>query len=270
MTDTSLATDVALAEQVMLRGDYREALRQTESIFEQVGDDAGRNPGLLATAHYIRGVCRTELRQLAGAIADFQLAAQLEARGDGDARAMLRIKGYLAVAYDYDGQSRQAERIFRESAEGWRELEGERAVEYGRALSSLGVNLEMQGKCDEALRVLRSAIEVLEDASPTDQGLQTSWSARGNCASRVGDLEGAIEAYGRGLSLVPEGDGTASRAAVLHHNLAFALAEAGRTERALVHARQTVEIRTRLLPADHPWRLESEALLERLEAGRGD
>lgn len=48
--------------------------------------------------------------------------------------------------------------------------------------------------------------------------------------------------------------------AITHHNLALVLQQLGRRRDALTHARAAVVIRQDALPADHPYRVESEAL----------
>jgi serine/threonine-protein kinase len=182
---------------------------------------------------------------------------------DGDTQGYLKSAEALAAVYDYTERYLDSERLFRELVERTRKIANDR--DHGRALAQLGINLEFQGRCTDATPFLNQGIELLARIAPEEPALDGAYNALGNCAHRARQFEDALRNYEHALALRRKTLGLEHpRTAILQHNLAVVLMELGRKKEALAHAKAAVDVRARSLPADHPWRRESEALYTRL------
>ncbi|WP_168734302.1 O-linked N-acetylglucosamine transferase family protein [Pseudothauera nasutitermitis] len=94
-----------------------------------------------------------------------------------------------------------------------------RHARFGPAHKLLGSALHLLGEHDEAVRVLRLAVELLPGDGQT-------WSNLGNALDALGDAEGAIAAHRRAVELLPD-------AATPRHNLGCALLQQGKRIEAL-------------------------------------
>lgn len=257
--ETRLAAEVSLAEEAWFEGDYARASRLIDAVFAQIGEGEFANAHLDATAHYVRGLCRSDAGDFEGAISDLS-------RSRGLNRAASHEQGYassttaLAAAYDYAGRYTEAEPLFRERVAAARE--GDDASALGFALTDLGVNLEFQGRCADATSTLFEAVESLRPSGPSSLALDSANVSLGNCAYRGHRLEDAARHYRHALEARAELEHP--RAAIARHNLARVLGELGQRDEALVHAREAVRLRVRALPPEHTWRRESEALFVEL------
>jgi tetratricopeptide (TPR) repeat protein len=255
---------VKTAEQEVVAGKYAQASQLIESVFKELGPEESGDSELLSAAHYVRGLCRTEVGDFDGAIADLRRAKQLDSE-NADPTSYLMSTEALAAAYDYAARHSEAEGLFRELVERTSTVHGTNSAQYGRALSQLGINLEFQERCLDATPVLERAVELLSRVAPGETALDGAWNTLGNCAVEAHKLDDALGHYERAFALGTRNIGLEHpRTAIVRHNLAFVLKSLGRRKEALAHARAAVIIRARTLPADHPWRRQSEALYKDL------
>lgn len=263
MSPDRLWSSVESAERKVIAGQYDSALQEIESVHKEL-EEAGRAEiQLVSAAHYVRGLCRTELGELDGAIADLERATGLDAR-DSDPTAYLLSAEALAAAYDYAERYSDAERLFRSLITKTSEVRGSGSREHGRALAHLGINLGFQNRCGDATPMLKQAIEVLARVAPHETALDGAWNALGTCAYTEGRPQEALGHFERAFALRERVLGPDHpRVAIVRHNLARVLADLKRKDEALPHARAAVRVR-QALPADHPWRRESEALYREL------
>lgn len=256
----SIWSRVRSAEETLNAGEYLIALREIEAAFTELEADGSQDQELLATVHHVRGLCRMELGNVTEAISDLERARQ-HSRSAANEEYYASSTEALAAAYDHEGRHADAERLFRELVDRARSVHGTSSVEYGRALCSLGINLDFQDRCVDAVPLLEQATVLLSRAAPDEPGLDSAWNSLGGCAHRDGRLETALGYYERALAQRIRVVGAEHpRTALVRHNLARVLMELGRRPAALAHAEAAVRIRERELPAAHPWRRETEAL----------
>ena len=258
---SALMARIDRAEQLWLDGDYSAAATELDEVFTVGAVDASGDDGARAAAHYVRGLVRTDLSDLDGAIEDLLLAQRLDcARRDWP--HYIDSSQALGAAYDRAGRYANAEMVFRDVLECTRDTYGDDSMEHARALSDLGINLDFQSRSDEATPLLEAAVVLLSGLeSQGDTTLDAALSSLGSCALRAQLHEDAERYYQRALTTRIAALGRSHpRVAVIHHNLAVVLARLDRRSEALEHAHAAVVIRSTTLPPDHPWRRESEAL----------
>ena len=259
-----LAHELELAERSLIDGRIEEAAGRIDGVFETIqADPMFSDPAVIVGAHYARGILRRERAEFDGAIADLnqarRIARQVRAR-----QTELNVTSELSVAYDLAGRNEDAEREFRTLIDAYTARDGAGAISVLRTKVSLGVCISLQGRCEEAVPIIREAEQALAAQLPGDGLLGVAWSGLAGCAFDAQNYQEALTLYERTLVLRRQDLGTEHpRVATTEHNIAVSLMNLGRREEALTHANEALRIR-QSLPEHHPWRLATEALVRDL------
>jgi len=184
-----------------------------------------------------------------------------------DSPASANTAEVLAAAYDYAGRYPEAEALFRRAIAVYERDASVGATDRGRALANLALNLEYQKRDDDALGVYRRALPLLEQATGYDRtGLAEAQAGIARIYHRKpGKLKDAEASYRAALATrrAALGDDHPS-VAMDHHNLAVVLEDQRRLPEAIDACMRAEDIRAKTLAPEHPHRMETEGLCERL------
>jgi tetratricopeptide (TPR) repeat protein len=147
----------------------REAVEQSQ---EGLGVD---HPDTLIAMNNLAGLLR-DLGEFVEATDMFRKTVTEATRKLGFAHSHTQIYvRNLADCYAKAGQPENAEPLWRQLAEFWKEKAGAESPQYARELNSLGLNLNEQHNSADAEPILREALRIREQA---EAGVWTTFSTR--------------------------------------------------------------------------------------------
>jgi tetratricopeptide (TPR) repeat protein len=256
--------------QLHVTGDWKQARTVLEEAL--LLPAASADGELLIELKFQLGALYTELREVDKAVGILRSAVELATAAYGpDADETTRVKESLASAFDFAKEYPLAEPVFREVLAAYEK--GGEPTRIGRAATNLAINLEFQDRDPEALKLFVRAVKELSAAkhiSSFERGsLAEATSGIGRVQQRQGNLKEAIASYRKALAIRMESLGADHPLVALeYHNLATALRDAKRLPEAREMCAKARAIREVTLPADHPYRRDTEAMCNDLAAAK--